>query len=60
VTAGSGTPWFSTAPPLAGSKWPEGIYRVEVYVNENLALSVDFGVCDGSCKFQTPLAWQLH
>jgi len=60
VVAGSGNPWFSTTPPLHGSKWPEGIYRVEVYVNENLALSVDFGVCDGSCKFPTPLAWQLH
>jgi hypothetical protein len=60
VTAGSGNPWFSTTPPLAGTKWPEGIYRLEVYVNEKLALSVDFGVCDGPCKFQTPLAWQLH
>jgi major membrane immunogen (membrane-anchored lipoprotein) len=59
VTDGSGNPWFSTTPPVAGSKWPEGLYRLEIYVNGALAHAVDFGVCDGTCKFQVPLAWTL-
>ena len=59
VATGSGNPWFSTAPPVAGTKWPEGLYRVEMDVNGNLAMVVDFGVCDGPCKFQVPIAWTL-
>jgi hypothetical protein len=59
VATGSDNPWFSTAPPVAGTKWPEGLYRVEMDVNGNLAMVVDFGVCDGPCKFQVPIAWTL-
>lgn len=56
---GSGNPWFSTTTPTPGTKWPEGIYRVEIYANGALAHTVDFGVCDGPCKFKVPLAWTL-
>jgi hypothetical protein len=48
--SGSGRPRFSITPPPS-EKWPEGLYRVEIYVNGNLALSTDFSVCEGGCKF---------
>lgn len=57
--AGSAHPWFAANPPINGEKWPEGLYRVEIYVNDRLAFDSDFGVCDGSCKFQVPAAWKL-
>lgn len=56
LNVGSGRPYFSVSPQ---QRWPEGIYRVEVYENDHLAFSTDFGVCDGSCKFQVPLSWKL-
>lgn len=59
VSDGSDLPWFSTTTPLRGSKWPEGLYRLDIYVNGTLAHAIGFGVCDGSCKFQVPLAWRL-
>jgi len=59
AVAGSGRPWFSTSPSVSGTKWPEGVYRVEIYVNGNLTFSTDFGVCEGSCKFQVPVSWRL-
>ncbi len=50
---------FYVTPPT-GSQWPEGVYRLDVSVNDVLATSTDFGVCDGPCKFQVPPAWQTH
>jgi len=59
VTAGSGNLDFTSKLP-AGVKWPVGLYRVEIYVNGNLVLDTDFGVCEGSCKFEVPLSWSLR
>jgi hypothetical protein len=59
TVAGTGNPSFYVTPP-AGSTWPEGVYRLEVSVNDVLATSTDYGVCDGPCKFQVPPAWQTH
>lgn len=58
VAGAAGTGNFFITPP-AGSQWPEGLYRVETYVNGNLSLVTDFGVCDGQCKFQVPISWKL-
>ncbi len=52
--SGSGSPWFSVVPPVQGSRWPEGLYRVEIYVNGTKTLTTDFAVCDGACKFTLP------
>jgi hypothetical protein len=54
VPAGSSTPSFNITPP-PGTTWPEGLYRVEIYVNGSPATRTDFAVCDGKCKF--PLPW---
>ena len=59
TAAGSGQPWFAANPPINGEKWPEGLYRVEIYVNDRLAFDSDFGVCDTACKFQVPVAWKI-
>jgi len=48
----AGNPYFYVNSPRPVGIWPEGLYRIEIYVNGNLALRTDFAVCGGQCKFK--------